>query len=345
MSLVLKNPLPLAERKALVSAAALSLNKQYDCKLIQKLKGKADLRLPSLPTNLPTFDEDTIGCGGIPKGRIIEIYGPESAGKTAFCLHIIACAQKAGGLAVFIDAEHALMLSHAATIGVDTDELIISQPDYGEQAIEVALALAETGAVDIVVIDSVSALIPKSELEGDMTDASMGVQARLMSKALRKLTGAVSKSGTIIIFINQVREKIGVMFGNPETTTGGRALKFFASARFEVRRLSKTDGGEILDDAKNHIGHVMRIKNVKNKVGHPFRETQVNLMYSSGFDTKADTVLYCENHGLVIPEAKGFYTIPGGEKKYRMADLTEGEIYQKLEVEAKKIIDDKISAH
>jgi recombination protein RecA len=344
----------LTERKALVSAAALSLNKEYDCKLVQKLKGKGDLRLPSLSTGMPTFDEDTIGCGGIPDGRIIEIYGPESAGKTAFCLHVIACAQKAGGLAALIDAEHALMLSHAKTIGVDTDELIISQPDYGEQAIEVAIALTETGAVRVIVIDSVSALIPKAELEGDMTDASMGMQARLMSKALRKLTGIASKSGTTILFINQVREKIGVMFGNPETTTGGRALKFFASARFEVRRLSKTDGGEILDPVtKNHIGHVMRLKNVKNKVGHPFRETQVNLMYDTGFDTRLDVIEYAFNHDILVRGTKtkenegngigrGFVGYAG--KPYRESDLTEAEVWDKIALDAKAVIDAKIKA-
>jgi recombination protein RecA len=340
MSLVIKQ-LPLKERQALVSAAAISLNKTYGTKLVQKLKGTADLRLPALPLGLPTFDEDTIGCGGMPDGRIIEVFGQESAGKTSFCLHVVAAAQSEGGIAVFIDAEHSLVLSHAKTIGVNLDELIISQPDYGEQAIEVALSLVETGAVRIVVIDSVSALIPKAELEGDMTDASMGMQARLMSKAMRKLVGAAAKTGTIIIFINQIREKIGVMFGNPETTTGGRALKFFASARFEVRRLSKTDGGEILDETKQHIGHVMRIKNIKNKVGHPFRETQVNLMYDSGFDKKVDNVLFLENHGIIqkIEGSKGMYAF-GGEK-YRYSVFTD-ELYDKVAAEAKKLIDARI---
>lgn len=335
-----------------MSAAALSLNKQYECKLVQKLKGKADLRLPSISMNLPTFDEDTIGCGGLPKGRIIEVYGPESAGKTSIVLHAIGCAQKAGGLAAFVDAEHALMLKHAKTLGVDTDELIISQPDYGEQAIEVVIALAETGAVDIIAVDSVSALIPKSELEGDMTDASMGAQARLMSKAMRKLVGVAAKTGTVIVFINQVREKIGVMFGNPETTTGGKALKFFASARFEVRRLSKTDGGEIIDPVtKDHVGHVMRIKNVKNKVGHPFRETQVNLMYGSGFDTRTDNVAFLLEHGVLVKGTKtkenegngigkGFIGFNG--KPFRESDLTDDSIYDSLALETKKIIDAKI---
>lgn len=345
----------LTDRRALVSAAASALNKEYACKLVQKLKGKGDLRLPSLSTGLPTFDEDCIGCGGVPDGRIIELYGPESAGKTAFLLHIIACAQKEGGIAALIDAEHAMMLSHARTIGVDTDELIISQPDYGEQAIEVAIRLTETGAVRVIGIDSVSALIPKAELEGEMTDASMGMQARLMSKALRKLAGIASKSGTTIIFINQIREKIGVMFGNPETTTGGRALKFFASARFEIRRLSKTDGGEIIDpETKFHLGHRMRIKNVKNKVGHPFRETLVDLMYDSGFNTRKDTVQFCENHDLIIAGTKtkendgngipknywGVASDPGS--MYRRNELTDAAIWDRLALDAKAAIDAKI---
>jgi recombination protein RecA len=299
-------------------------------------------RLPSIPLNLPTFDEDTIGCGGLAKGRIYEIYGPESAGKTAICLHTIAQTQQAGGLAAFIDAEHALMLSHAKTIGVNIDDLIISQPDYGEQALEVAIALAETRAVDVIVVDSVSALVPKAELEGDMGDSHMGLQARLMSQGMRKLVGVVSKTGTIVIFINQVREKIGVMFGNPETTTGGRALKFFASARFEVRRLSKTDGGEIIDpETKNHLGHRMRIKNVKNKVGNPLRETIVDLIYESGFDKRADMVQYAIDHDVVTKD--GTRWAFEGEKYFKSA-LTDGEIYEKIASAAKKVIDEKIKS-
>jgi recombination protein RecA len=325
--------------KAVASVAA-SMNKQYDCKLIQKLgKGKAAIRIPSLSTNLPTFDEDVCGCGGIPRGRMIEIYGPESAGKTAFALHIIAQAQKAGGLAAIVDAEHALMLAHAKTIGVNIDELIISQPDYGEQALEVVDALAKTGAVDVIVVDSVSALVPKAELEGDMGDSHMGLQARLMSQAMRKLVGTAAKSGTIIIFINQVRMKIGVMFGNPETTTGGNALKFYASLRFEVRRLSKTDGGEI-KDGDIHIGHRMRIKNIKNKVGNPYRETQVDLMYDSGFNTKLDTVEFLVDHDIVTSGNKGWVTFDG--ETYRKDQLTEGDIYEKIVLAAKRLIDDKV---
>lgn len=335
-------PLSKAEKLSVVGSIANSLNKQYDTRLVQKLGvKKTSIHLPSIPSNLPTVDDYVIGCGGFPRGKVVEIYGPESAGKTAFSCHMIAQAQAAGGLAAFVDAEHALMLNHAKTLGVDIDELIISQPDYGEQAIEVVLALAESRAVDIIVIDSVSALIPKAELEGDMTDASMGMQARLMSKALRKLVGVASKTGTVVIFINQVREKIGVMFGNPETTTGGRALKFYTSLRFEVRRLSKSAGGEILDpETQNHIGHRMRIKNIKNKVGNPYRETVVDLIYESGFDKRADTVEFLVNNDVITSGA--YYTFEG--EKTRKKNLTEEPLWDRVAIAAKKVIDDRLKA-
>lgn len=337
-------PMNKSEKLEAVASVAASMNKQYDTKLIQKLgKGKAAVRIPSTSVGLPTFDEDVCGCGGIPRGRIIEIYGPESAGKTALSLHIIAQVQKAGGLAAIVDAEHALMLEHARTIGVNIDELIISQPDYGEQALEVVDALAKTGAVDVIVVDSVSALVPKAELDGDMGDSHMGLQARLMSQAMRKLVGTAAKSGTIIIFINQVRMKIGVMFGNPETTTGGNALKFYASLRFEVRRLSKTDGGEIIDPVtKNHIGHRMRIKNIKNKVGNPYRETCVDLMYDTGFNTRMDTVEYLIDHEILSTATKGWVEFES--EKYRKDDLTLEPVWSKISLAAKKAIDDKVKA-
>jgi recombination protein RecA len=346
-------PTNKADKLKAVASVAASMNKQYECKLIQKLgKGKAAARIPSLPTEMPTFDEDVSGCGGVPRGRIIEIYGPESAGKTAFCLHIIACAQKAGGLAAIVDAEHALMLGHARSIGVDIDELIISQPDYGEQALEVVDALAKTGAVDIIVVDSVSALVPKAELDGDMGDSHMGLQARLMSQAMRKLVGTASKSGTIIIFINQVRMKIGVVFGNPETTSGGNALKFYASQRYEVRRLSNTDGGQI-KDGDTHIGHRMKIKNIKNKVGNPYRETIVDLMYANGFNTRLDTVEYLLEHGGIIigdqTKEKEGNGVPKGwlgfeGENYRKGDLTSEPVWDTISLAAKKAIDDKVKA-
>lgn len=347
-------PSSKADKMAAVASAAKSLNSLYkDPKLVQKLGKKAGaLRLPSLALGLPTVDEDVIGCGGLPDGRIIEIYGPESAGKTAISLHAIAQAQAGGDLAAIVDAEHALMLSHAKTLGVNIDELIISQPDYGEQALEVVLGLAETGAVRLIVVDSVSALVPKAELDGDMGDSHMGLQARLMSQAMRKLVGVTAKTGTTIIFINQVREKIGVMFGNPETTTGGRALKFYASLRFEVRRLSKTDGGEIIDPVtKLHIGHRMRVKNVKNKVGSPFRETCVDLLYDAGFDKRADTLEYLIGQDVVIigdktkdspgnGVAKGYVGFEG--EAYRKSDLTTDAVWDKVALAAKKLIDAKL---
>lgn len=349
-------PLTKSEKLEVLASVSKSLNNEYATRLIQKLgKGRAVARIPSIATGLPTFDEDVLGCGGIPKGRIIEIYGPESAGKTAISLHIIAQAQQAGGLAAIIDAEHALMLSHARTLGVNIDELIVSQPDYGEQALEVANALAESRAVDVIVIDSVSALVPKAELDGDMGDSHMGLQARLMSQAMRKLVGVAAKSGTILIFINQVREKIGVMFGNPETTTGGRALKFYASVRLEVRRLSKTDGGEIIDpETKLHLGHRMRIKDVKNKVGVPFRETIVDLLYHSGFDKRADTIEYMIQHGGIIlgdktkekegnGVPKGWYGFDG--ENFRKEGLTEEGIYARIALSAKKAIDAKVATN
>ena len=301
------------------------MNKEADDLLIQPLGRKTGQRMPCISTNLLTFDEGVLSCGGLPRGRILEVYGPESAGKTTFCLHAIGQAQQAGLVAAFVDATHALDVNYAKKLGVNMDELILSQPNFGEQAIEVVINLVESRGVDIVVIDDVTSLIPKAELEGDMTDASMGMQARLMSKAMRKLVGVASKTGTVVIFINQVREKIGVMFGNPEVTTGGRALKFFASVRLEVRRLSKSDGGDVIDsDTKLHTGHRMRLKNVKNKVGPPFRETVVDLDYAEGIDCKADLIQYAVNLGLV-EDARGWFIYKG--ERYRKNQLTKEPIF------------------
>ncbi len=342
------------EKLKAVASVAASFNTK-DNKLIQRLGKKAlAVRVPSLSLGLPTVDEETIGCGGIPRGRIIEIYGPESAGKTAFSLHVIAQAQREGGLAAIVDAEHALMLSHARSLGVNIEDLIISQPDYGEQALEIVEALTMSRALDVIVIDSVSALVPKAELDGDMGDSHMGLQARLMSQAMRKLVGAAAKSGTILIFINQVREKIGVMFGNPETTTGGKALKFYASLRFEVRRLSNTDGGQLIDPmTKLHIGHRMRVKCIKNKVGNPFRETCIDLLYDTGFDKRADTVQYAENVGIVVEGdktktnegngiGKGFYGFEGEPYRHDQL-LTDDGLFNQIASKTKEIIDIKVS--
>ena len=335
-------PLTAEEKLKLAKSVTTQLNNEYKDGgiLVQKIGKRSTSRWPSLSTDLPTLDELVLGCGGVPEGRIIEIFGPESAGKTAISLQIVGCAQRAGGLALFVDAEHALDLNHARTLGVDVDNLIVSQPDYGEQALEVVLAFVRSRAVRIIVVDSVSALVPKAELDGDMGDSHMGLQARLMSQAMRKLAGEVAKSGTIVIFINQIREKIGVMFGNPETTTGGRALKFYSSVRLEVRRLSNTDGGQ-LKEGDTHIGHRMRIKNVKNKVGSPFRETVCDLLYATGFDTKKDMVDYAIETGVVTEPAKGWFEFNG--QKVRKTDLTVEPLYGTLRMETIKARDARLA--
>tara|TARA_B100001250_G_C19798476_1_gene789862 strand:+ start:1046 stop:2068 length:1023 start_codon:yes stop_codon:yes gene_type:complete len=242
-----------------------------------------------------------LGVGGVPRGRIIEIYGPESSGKTTLALHIVAEAQKAGGFAAFIDAEHAVDPEYSKNLGVDTEELLISQPDTGEQALEICETLVRSGAVDVIVIDSVAALVPRAELEGDMGDTHVGLQARLMSQALRKLTGTVSRSNTTVIFINQIREKIGVMFGNPETTPGGRALKFYSSIRMEIRRItSLKDGGEM-------VGSRVRVKVVKNKVAPPFKQSEFDIMYGQGISYEGD-VLDLAVSGDIVEKTGAWYS-------------------------------------
>ena len=319
----------MSEKDKALEAAMAQIQKQFGKGSIMKLgDDTAHMNIGAISTGSISLDIAT-GIGGVPKGRIVEIFGPESSGKTTLTLHIIAETQKAGGKAAFIDAEHALDPVYAKNLGVDVGELIVSQPDTGEQALEICDMLVRSGALDVVVIDSVAALVPKAEIQGEMGDSHVGLQARLMSQALRKITGTVNKSNTCVIFINQLREKVGVMFGNPEVTTGGRALKFYSSMRLDVRRIESIKAGDGV------IGNRTRVKVVKNKVAPPFKQAEFDIMYGEGI-SKAGDILDCAVDAKLIEKAGSWYSFEGnrigqGRENVKVYLKEHPEIMDKLE--------------
>jgi recombination protein RecA len=322
------------DREKALELAFSQIEKQYGKGSIMKL-GKAESQkgIPVISTGSISLDY-ALGVGGVPRGRIVEIYGPEGSGKTSLTLHIIAEAQKAGGVAAFIDAEHALDPKYASALGIDLDNLLLSQPDTGEQTLEIAEVLIRSGAVDVIVVDSVAALVPKAELDGDMGDSHMGLQARLMSQAMRKLTGVINKSNTCLIFINQIRMKIGVMFGNPETTTGGNALKFYSSLRMDIRRIAA------LKDGDKVIGNRTRVKIVKNKVAPPFRDCEFDIRYGTGIAKTSDLLDQAVNHDIVAKSGTWFSynetRIGQGRENSRKFLDENPEIYSEIETKVRE---------
>lgn len=329
-----------SEKQKALQITIDKLEKTYGKGTIMKLNDRKVLDVPVIPTGSLSLDM-ALGVGGIPRGRVIEVYGPESSGKTTLAMHCIAEAQKQGGLAAFIDAEHAFDKTYADKLGIDTDNLLISQPDNGEQALEIAEHLIRSGALDIIVIDSVAALVPRGELEGEMGDSKMGLQARLMSQALRKLTGTINKTGCSCIFINQLREKIGVMFGNPETTTGGNALKFYASIRLDIRRI-----GQIKESADNVMGNRTRVKVVKNKVAPPFKVVEFDIMYGKGI-SKSGEIIDIGVELDVIQKSGSWFSYDGnklGQGRDAVKTLIEDnpELMDELEKKIKEKIEGKV---
>ena len=324
------------EKVRAIDLAVSQIEKQFGKGSIMRLGSKeAVVPISVISTGAISLDA-ALGVGGMPRGRVVEIFGPESSGKTTLALQVVAEAQKAGGMAAFVDAEHALDPIYARKLGVDVDNLLISQPDYGEQALEIAEALVRSGAIDVLVVDSVAALVPKAELDGEMGDSHVGLQARLMSQALRKLTGIVSKSRTCMIFINQIREKIGVMFGNPETTTGGRALKFYSSIRADIRRIAAIKEGDQV------VGSRTRVKVVKNKVAAPFRECEFDIMYGEGISREGDLIDLAVNHN-VVEKSGAWFSYKGervgqGRENARTFLKENKDITAKIEVEVRKAL-------
>jgi recombination protein RecA len=322
------------DRARAVESALSQIEKQFGKGSIMRLGAKdAIVPISVISTGSISFDA-ALGVGGVPRGRVIEIFGPESSGKTTITLQIIAEAQRAGGLAAFVDAEHALDPVYARKLGVDTDNLLISQPDYGEQALEITEALVRSGAIDVLVVDSVAALVPKAELDGEMGDSHVGLQARLMSQALRKLTGTVSKSRTSLIFINQIREKIGVMFGNPETTTGGRALKFYSSVRVDIRRIAAVKEGDVVTGSRT------KVKIVKNKVAAPFREAEFDILYGEGISREGDVLDLAVLHNIV-EKSGAWYSYDGerigqGRENVRTFLKDHPDVFTKLDAQVRQ---------